>query len=74
MRERCAETCFSALLARIIHDSSSRNRQAASREWRAESGGPEAYSCSTSKEQGASPPPEGVSQQRIGDWSRSAHE
>jgi hypothetical protein len=61
-------------LARIIHDSSSRNRQAALRERRAEPGGPEAYSCSTSRDRGASPSPEGLSQQRIGDCSRRAHE
>jgi len=61
-------------LARIIHGGSSRNRQAALRERRAEPGGPEAYSCSTSRDQGASPPTEGVSEQRIGDCSRSAHE
>jgi hypothetical protein len=61
-------------LARIIYDSSSRNRQAALRERRAEPGGPEAYSCSTSRDRGASPSPEGLSQQRIGDCSRRAHE
>lgn len=40
----------------------------------AEPGGPEAYSCSTSRDRGASLPPEGLSQQRIGDCSRIAHE
>ena len=60
--------------ARIIHDDSSRNRRAASREWRVEPGVPEAYSCSTSKARGVSPPPAGLSQQRTGDCSRSAYE
>jgi len=62
------------ILARIIHDSSSRNRQAASWDRRAEPGGPEAYSCSTSKGRRASPSAAGSSEQRIGDCSRSAHE
>ena len=38
--------CFTSL-ARIIHDGSSRNRGAASRDQRAEPRRPEAYSCST---------------------------
>ena len=63
-----------AALTRIIHDGSSRNRQAALRERRAEPGGPEAYSCSTSRDRGASPRAAGLSEQRIGDCSRSVHE
>jgi len=48
-------------LAHIIHDSSSRNRWAASRDRRAETWGPDSYSCSTWRVRGASPLAEGSS-------------
>jgi hypothetical protein len=58
---------------RIVHDGSSRNRAVALREEHAESRSPEAY-FDTSRERAASLPAEGSSQQRIRDYSRSAHE
>jgi len=48
-------------LARIIHDGSSRKRRVTWRDRRAEPGGPDAYSCSTLRVRGASPPAEGPS-------------
>ena len=51
-------TLIDRSLAHIIHDGSSRNRGAASRDRRTEPRGPEAYSCSTLKVEGASPPAE----------------
>jgi len=65
---------FQHSAARIIHDSSSRNRAVAWRDGHAEPRSPEAYLNSTSREWAASLPTEGVSQQRIRDCSRSAHE
>ncbi len=62
------------VLARIIHDGSSRNRAVASRDGHAEPLGPKAYLNSTSRGQAASLPAEGLSQQRMRDCSRSAHE
>lgn len=40
----------------------------------AEPEGPEAHSCSPSQACGASPPPAGLSKQRIGECGRSVHE
>ena len=54
--------CVSGL-TRIIHDGSSRNRRVTWRDRRAEPGGADAYSCSTVRVRGASPPAEGPSQQ-----------
>ena len=69
------------LLARIVHDGSSRNHAVASRDGRAEAGDPEAYL--KQYVEGASGEPArlhagrlhaGLSQQRIRDCSRNAHE
>ncbi len=68
-------------LARIIHDSSSRNRAVATRDRRAEPRGREAYLKQyVDRPSGepacldAAPPRPGLSQRRIRDCSRSVHE
>ena len=66
------------VLARIIHDGSSRNRQDALRDGHAEARGTKAYLNSTSRSRGTSLPAAhaqpGLSQQRLGGCSRSVHE
>src|SRR6266850_1797509 len=71
----------STVLARIIHDGSSRNRAVAMRDRRAERRGREAYLKQyVDRPSGepacldAGPPRPGLSQRRIRDWSRNVHE
>ena len=66
VRSQCRTSAFGRerpfeALARIIHDGSSRKRRVTWRDRRAEPGGPDAYSCSTVRVRGASPPAEGPS-------------